>query len=122
MFVKISIFTTKKTVFSPVLGQKIVANLPPHSIQVHQNHPKASSEVGASNVLSVSDFETLRKDSGWVFQFLKAKISSLNGDEYVHTVNFPLVNLKRWWGSLLRVSGSDVGLKQPTKDIGGANF
>ena len=52
-----------------------------------------------------NDFETLTKDPKLVFQFVKDKISSVNGDKYVNITDFPLGNLNTWLGSLLRVSG-----------------
>ena len=52
-----------------------------------------------------TDIETLRKDPKLVFQFVKDKISSVNGDKYVNIADFPLGNLNTWLGPLLRISG-----------------
>ena len=88
----------------------------PYSIQVYENHPEASLEAGASDVLSgcdrllrpTTDFETLRKDPKLVFQFVNDKISSVNGDKYVNITAFPPWELKHmvWvFSQSLKVSG-----------------
>ena len=61
------------------------------------------------------DSETLSEDPKRVFQFVKDKISGMNGDEIFIQINCPLVLLNKLWGSLARVSESVVGLKQPTR-------
>ena len=61
------------------------------------------------------DIETLTKDPKRVVQFVKDKISGMNGDEIFIQINCPLVLLNKLWGSLARVSESVVGLKQPTR-------
>ena len=54
MFVKISIFT-KKISFLSCFRSEVSGKFMPYSIQVHQKHPKASLEAGASDVLSGCD-------------------------------------------------------------------
>ena len=71
-----------------------------------------------------NDFETLTKDPKLVFQFVKDKISSVNGYKYVNITAFPPWELKHmvWvFSQSLKV----VGLKQPfttRKHIRGASF
>ena len=43
----------KKNSFLSCFGSEISDKFMPWSIQVHHNHPEATSEAGASNVLSV---------------------------------------------------------------------
>ena len=71
----------------------------PYSIQVHQNHPEASLEAGASNVLL---------DCGWLVEanhwpetpnpvfckFPRGKVSNINIFISIHTANFVLHKLK----------------------------
>ena len=71
-------------------------NFIPYS--THVDHHEASPEDDASNVLSGSgrllewrpttDAETFSKDPKWVFEFLKDKVSGVNGDECVHSTKF----------------------------------
>ena len=94
----------------------------PYSIQVHQNHPEASLEAGASDVLSdcdrllkpTTDFETLRKEPKLLFQFVKDKISSMNGDKYVNITDFSPWELKHMVGVFAESLRSMVCLSQPT--------
>ena len=66
------------------------------SIQVHQNHPKASLEAGASNVLSgsgrLSQVTTasspLSKDPHCLFELVRGKKSSVNTLIFFYTVKF----------------------------------
>ena len=82
----------------------------PYSIQVHHNYHKASSEAGAFNMLSVhgmrstTDSETLIKDPKLVFQFVKDKINSVNGDKYVHTAKSSPCELKHMAGIFMNVT------------------
>ena len=61
-----------------------------------------------------TDFETLRKDPTLVFQFVKDKISSVNGDKYVNITDFSPWELKHMVGVFAQSLRSMVGLKQPT--------
>ena len=72
-----------------------------------------------------TDFETLRKDPRLVFQFVKDKISSVNGDKYVDITNFFPWELKHMVGVFAESLRSMVGLKQPItarKHIRGVSF
>ena len=62
-----------------------------------------------------TDFETLSKDPKWVFEFVKAKYSGLMAINMFILLSFLLVSSNNHFGSLLRVSESVVGLKQPTR-------
>ena len=62
-----------------------------------------------------TDFETLSKDPSWVFEFVKAKYNGLLVMNMFPLLNFLLVNSNNHFGSLLRVSESVGGLKQPTR-------
>ena len=71
------------------------------------------------------DFETLRRDPKLVFQFVKDKISSVNGDKYVNIADFPPWKLKHTVGVFAESLRSMVCLSQPTtvwKHIRGASF
>ena len=62
-----------------------------------------------------TDFETLRKDPKLVFQFVKDKISSVNGDKYVDITNFsPWELTKHRVGIFAQSLRSMVSLNQPT--------
>ena len=72
-----------------------------------------------------TDFETLRKDPRLVFQFVKDKISSVNGDKYVNITDFSPWEFKHMVGVFAESLRSMVGLKQPItarKHIRGASF
>ena len=68
----------------------------PYSIQVHQNHPEASLEAGAFDVLSGCD--RLFEADHWLWNSEKrpkigvsvceGQISSVNGDKYVNITDF----------------------------------
>ena len=122
MFVKISIFT-KKSVFSTVLGQKLAANLcltASKSTTITPRHPyKLASLMCFLAMIGclrpTTDFETLRKDPKLVFQFVKDKISSVNGDKYVDISNFsPRELIKHRVGIFAQSLRSMVSLNQPT--------
>ena len=49
-------------------------------------------------LVGCTDPETLRKESKWVFQFVKDKISSVNADKYVQTAKFCPCELKKRGG------------------------
>ena len=62
-----------------------------------------------------NDFETLTKDPKLVFQFVKDKISSVNGDKYVDITNFsPWELIKHRVGIFAQSLRSMVSLNQPT--------
>ena len=61
-----------------------------------------------------TDFETLRKDPKLVFQFVKDKISSVNGDKYVDITDFSPWKLKHMIGVFAESLRSMVKLNQPT--------
>ena len=60
-----------------------------------------------------NDFETLRKDPKLVFQFVKDKISSVNGDKYVNITDFSPWELKHMFGVFAQSLRSMVCLSQP---------
>ena len=62
-----------------------------------------------------TDFETLSKDPKWMFEFVKAKYSGLKAMNMFILLNFRLVSSNNHFQSLLRISGSMVGLKQLTR-------
>ena len=62
-----------------------------------------------------TDFETLRKDPRLVFQFVKDKISSVNGDKYVNITDFSPWELKHMVGAFAENLRSMVCLSQPTR-------
>ena len=71
------------------------------------------------------DFETLRRDPKLVFQFVKDKISRMNGDKYVKITDFSPWELKHMVGVFAESLRSMVGLKQPItarKHIRGTSF
>ena len=49
-------------------------------------------------LVGCTDPETLRKDSKWVLQLVKDKISSVNADKYVRTAKFCPCELKKRGG------------------------
>ena len=62
-----------------------------------------------------TNFETPRKDPKLVFQFVKDKISSVNGDKYVDITNFsPWELIKHRVGIFAQSLRSMVSLNQPT--------
>ena len=61
-----------------------------------------------------NDFETLTKDPKLVFQFVKDKISSVNGDKYVNIADFSPWELKHMVGVFAESLRSMVCLSQPT--------
>ena len=61
-----------------------------------------------------TDFETLRKDPKLVFQFVKDKISRVNGAKYVNIADFPPWKLKHTVGVFAESLRSMVCLSQPT--------
>ena len=61
-----------------------------------------------------NDFETLTKDPKLVFQFVKDKISSVNGDKYVNITDFSPWELKHMVGAFAENLRSMVCLSQPT--------
>ena len=64
------------------------------------------------------DSETLSKDPKRVFQFVKDKISGMNGDEYVPTDKLSPCSLKQTvgvFGKSLRVSGRPQAAHQSLK-------
>ena len=72
-----------------------------------------------------NDFETLTKDPKLVFQFVKDKISSVNGDKYVNITDFSPWELKHMVGAFAENLRSMVCLSQPTrvwKHTRGASF
>ena len=72
-----------------------------------------------------TDFETLTKDPKLVFQFVKDKISSVNGDKYVNITDFSPWELKHMVGVFAESLRSMVGLNQPItgrKHIRGVSF
>ena len=72
-----------------------------------------------------NDFETLTKDPKLVFQFVKDKISSVNGDKYVNITDFSPWELEHMVGVFAESLRSMFGLKQPItarKHIRGVNF
>ena len=99
----------------------------PYSIQVHQNHPKASLEAGASNVLLDCVWlveahhwpETLSKDPNPVFyKFPRGKVSYINIFISIHTANFVIHKLKhqfRVFSQSLKVSGQPPAAYQCLK-------
>ena len=62
-----------------------------------------------------NDFETLTKDPKLVFQFVKDKISSVNGDKYVNITDFSPWELKHMVGAFAENLRSMVCLSQPTR-------
>ena len=104
---------SQKISFLNCFRSEISGKFMPHSIQVHQNHPKASLEAGASDVLSDCGWlaqadhwpETLSKDPNHVFKFPRGKINIFIS---IHTANFVLHKLKhQFWVSSqsFKVSG-----------------
>ena len=86
----------------------------PYNIQVHHNHPVASIQAYASNILSGSvgcfrpttDSETLRKYHKWVFCFVRSELGKKY--ECVHTADYAPHVLKRpfvLFSQSVRVSG-----------------
>ena len=72
-----------------------------------------------------NDFETLTKDPKLVFQFVKDKISSVNGDKYVNITDFSPRELKHMVGAFAENLRSMGCLSQPTrvwKHTRGASF
>ena len=66
---------------------------------------------------STTNFETPRKDPKLVFQFVKDKISSVNGDKYVDITNFSpweLIKHRVGNGIFAQSLRSMVSLNQPT--------
>ena len=62
-----------------------------------------------------NDFETLTKDPKLVFQFVKDKISSVNGDKYVNFTILSPWELKHMFGVFAQsLRSALVSLKQPT--------
>ena len=59
------------------------------------------------------DFETLRRDPKLVFQFVKDKISRMNGDKYVNITDFSPWELKHMVGAFAESFSSMVCLSQP---------
>ena len=108
---------SKKISFLNCFRSEISGKFMPYSIQVHQNHPKASLEAGASNVLLDCGWlveanhwpETLSKDPNPVFyKFPRGKVTNINIFISIHTANFVLHKLKhQFWvfSQSLKVSG-----------------
>ena len=125
---------SQKNSFLNCFRSEIGGKFMPYSIQVHQNHPEASLEAGASGVLSDSGWlaqadhwpEILSKGPNHVFLSSQGeKISNINIFISIHTTNLSFTNWNTNFGSLLRVSKSVVGLKQPItarKHIKGASL
>ena len=62
-----------------------------------------------------NDFETLTKDPKLVFQFVKDKISSVNGDKYVNFTILSPWELKHMFGVFAQsLRSAMVSLNQPT--------
>ena len=108
---------SQKISFLNCFRSEISGKFMPYSIQVHQNHPEASLEAGASNVLLHCGWlveadqcwpETLSKDPKHVFKFPRGKNSKINIFISIHTANFVLYKLKyQFWvfSRSLKVSG-----------------
>ena len=123
----------KKSVFSAVLGQKLATNLCPtasRSSTITPRHPQKLAPSMCFLALigclrPTTDFETLRKDPKLVFQFVKKKISRVNGDKNVHISNYSPCELKHMMGALAQSLRSVDDLKLPIwawKQIEGASF
>ena len=107
---------SQKISFLNCFRSEISGKFIPYSFQVHQNHPKASLEAGASYVLSGCDRlfeadhwpETLSKYPNHVFKFPLGKISNINISISIHTAYFVLHKMKhQFWvfSQSLKVSG-----------------
>ena len=62
-----------------------------------------------------TDSETLSKDPKWLFELTRRKFSSMNMFIAIKPLYLVFTNSNTHLGSLLRVSKSVVGLKQPTR-------
>ena len=71
--------------------------------------------MALSEMRPTNDFETLTKDPKLVFQFVKDKISSVNGDKYVNITDFSPWELKHMVGAFAENLRSMVCLSQPTR-------
>ena len=73
-----------------------------------------------------TDFETLRKDPKLVFQLVKDKISSVNGDKYVNITDFSPWESKHMVGAFAEPANQSLKAQQrcqlpriPRGDFGG---
>ena len=115
---------SQKISFLNCFRSEISGKFMPYSTQVHQNHPVASLEAGASDVLSGCDRlfeadhwpETLGKDPNHVFKFPRGKSVILT---YLSPFTLLILSFTNWntnIGSFLRVSGqcsASNSLSQP---------
>ena len=113
----------KSWVFSAVLGTELATNLSskaPRSTTITRRHPKKLAYLKCFLALVdclrlTTALPHLSKDPHCVLWLVRTKISRINTYMFFFTANFTPHIPKTHFGSLLRVSESVVGLRQPLR-------